>query len=66
MEGDAFALDLGRRMTKSEVAHRPHAAGENVAKIAFHKLVAFESLHALDTTVGAVFPTEADMGVGDR
>jgi hypothetical protein len=35
MEGDALAFALWGRMAKSEVAHGPQAAWQDVAKIAF-------------------------------
>ena len=66
VEGDALAFDFGRGMAEAVVAHRPHAARQDVAQVAFDELRAFDGLDALGIAVGAVLPAEADMGVGDR
>lgn len=63
MKGDAFALGLGRRVAKPKIADRPQAAWQDVAKVSFHELRAFERLDTLGVAIGAVFPAEADMGI---
>jgi hypothetical protein len=41
MKGYAFAFNLSCRMTKPEVVHRPHAARQDVAQVAFYELRTF-------------------------
>lgn len=64
VEGDALALGLGGGVVESMVAHGAQAARQDVAQVAFDELRAFDRLDARGIAVGAVFPTEADVGVG--
>lgn len=52
-------------MAKALVSHRPHSPWQHVAQIAFHELNAFEGFDSFDAAMRPVFPTEADVGVGD-
>lgn len=66
VEGDAFALDPGRRMAESIMADRPQSAWQDMAQIAVDELRAFDGLDARGVAVGAVLPAEAHMGLGER
>ena len=63
VKGDAFALGLGRRVAKPEVAHRAQAAWQYMPEISVNKFSAFERFGAHRVAVGAILPAEADMGI---
>lgn len=65
VEGDALALCPGGGMAVAVVAHRPQPARQDVAQVSGDEFAAFDRLGARSVAVGAVFPAEGDMGVGD-
>jgi hypothetical protein len=61
VKGDAFALGLGRRVAKPEIANRPQAAWQDVAKVSLHELRAFERLDTL-----GIAPRKRRRRIADR
>ena len=66
VEGHFLAFGFGRRMTEAMIADRPQSAWQDMAQIAPNELFAGDGLGARLVVIGAVFPTEGDVGAGGR
>ena len=65
VEGNTLAFVFGSGVAVAVVAHGSHAAGQDVAQVAFGKFGSGDGVGFFCVAVGAVFPAEGDVGAGD-